>query len=71
MKIFGTVAAFLSFNAGLKFLTPEEAAITATTEPAASVIISWLVFGTAFGFVESVGIILVMLAIVMPSIVKR
>lgn len=69
--IFGTVAAFLSFNAGLKFLTPEEAAITATTEPAASVIISWLVFGTAFGFVESVGIILVMLAIVMPSIVKR
>ena len=69
--IFGTVAAFLSFNAGLKFLTPEEASITATTEPAASVIISWLIFGTTFGLVESVGIILVMLAIVMPSIIKR
>lgn len=69
--IFGTVAAFLSFNAGLKFLTPEEASITATTEPAASVIISWLVFGTAFGAIESLGIILVMLAIVIPSIVKR
>ena len=69
--VFGTVAAFLSFNAGLKFLTPEEAAITATTEPAASVIISWIIFGTAFGLIESVGIILVMLAIVAPSIIKR
>ncbi|MBR1646275.1 MAG: EamA family transporter [Selenomonadaceae bacterium] len=69
--IFGTVAAFLSFNAGLKFLTPEEASITATTEPAASVVISWIIFGTAFGFVESIGIILVLLAIVMPSIIKR
>lgn len=69
--IFGTVAAFLSFNAGLKFLTPEEASITATTEPAASVIISWIIFGTAFGAIESVGIILVMLAIVAPSIIKR
>jgi len=69
--IFGTVAAFLSFNAGLKFLTPEEASITATTEPAASVIISWIIFGTAFGLVESFGIILVLLAIVMPSIIKK
>ena len=69
--IFGTVAAFLSFNAGLKFLTAEEASITATTEPAASVIISRIIFGTAFGLVESIGIILVLLAIVAPSIIKR
>ncbi len=69
--IFGTVAAFLSFNAGLKYLTPEEASITATTEPAASVVISWIIFGTAFGLVESFGIILVLLAIITPSIVKR
>ena len=68
--IFGTVAAFLSFNAGLKSLTPEEASITATTEPAASVIISRIIFGTAFGFVESIGIILVMIAIVAPSIIS-
>lgn len=69
--IFGTLGAFLSFNAGLKYLTPEEASITATTEPAASVIMSWIIFGTAFGLVESFGIILVLLAIVMPSILKR
>ena len=69
--IFGTVAAFLSFNAGLKFLTPEEASITVTTEPAASVIISWAVFGTKFGLIESFGIILVLLAIIIPSIVKK
>ena len=66
--IFGTVAAFLSFNAGLKFLTPEEASITATTEPVASVIISWIVFGTTFGLVESIGIILVILAIVQSGV---
>lgn len=69
--LFGTVGAFLCFNAGLKFLTPEEASITVTTEPAASVIISWIIFGTAFGLVESFGIILVLLAIVAPSIIKR
>ena len=69
--IFGTVGAFLSFNAGLRFLTPEEASITVTTEPAASVIISWIIFGTAFGAVESFGIVLVLLAIVAPSIIKR
>ena len=69
--IFGTVAAFLIFNAGLRYLTPEEASITATTEPAASVIISWAIFGTAFGLIESFGIILVLLAIIMPSIVKK
>ena len=68
--IFGTVGAFQSFNAGLKYLTPEEASITATTEPAASVIISWLIFGTAFGAVESFGIILVLLAITAPAIIK-
>ena len=69
--IFGTVGAFLSFNAGLKNLTPEEASITVTTEPAASVIISWAIFGTKFGLIESFGIILVLLAIIMPSIIKK
>lgn len=69
--IFGTVGAFLSFNAGLRFLTPEEASITVTTEPAASVIISRIIFGTAFGAVESFGIVLVLLAIVAPTIIKR
>ena len=69
--IFGTIAAFLSFNAGLRFLTPEEASITATTEPAASVIISWVIFGTKFGLIESLGIILVLLAIIAPSIIKK
>ena len=69
--IFGTAIAFLIFNAGLKFLTAEEAAITSTTEPASSVVISYFVFGTAFGLIESVGIILVLLAIISPVILKK
>lgn len=68
--IFGTVTAFLSFNAGLKFLTSEEATVTALTEPVASVIIAYFIFGTTFGLIESVGIILVLFAILMPVIFK-
>lgn len=69
--IFGTITAFWIFNLGLRFLTPEETAITATTEPASSVVISYFVFGTAFGLVESIGIILVLLAILSPVILKN
>ena len=64
--IFGTVIAFLIFNAGLVHLTPEEASVTVTTEPVASVIISYFAFGTTFGLIESFGIILVILAILAP-----
>ncbi len=69
--IFGTVIAFLIFNAGLKYLSAEEAALTSTTEPASSVVISYFVFGTAFGLIESAGIILVLLAILSPIFFKR
>ena len=69
--IFGTAIAFSIFNAGLKFLTAEEAAITSTTEPASSVVISYFVFGTSFGLIESFGIFLVLLAIISPVILKK
>ena len=69
--IFGTAIAFLIFNAGLKFISAEEAAITSTTEPASSVVISYFVFGTAFGFIESIGVIFVLLAIILPVILKK
>ena len=69
--IFGTAVAFWIFNAGLKNLTAEEAAVTSTTEPASSVVISYFVFGTAFGLIESAGIFLVLLAIISPAILKK
>ena len=69
--IFGTVIPFLFYNIGLNYLTAEEASITATTEPLASVVISYFIFGTAFGFVESIGIILVILAILTPTFIKK
>ena len=69
--IFGTVIAFMSFNAGLKFVTSEEATVTALTEPVASVIISYLVFGATFGAIESIGIILVFIAILTPVIAAK
>ena len=68
--IFGTVIAFLVFNAGLKFLTAEEATVTALTEPVASVFITYFMFGKTFGLIESIGIILVLVAILTPVIFK-
>ena len=68
--IFGTVGAFLLFNIGLVYLTPEEASVTAAMEPVASVIISFFVFGTVFGLIETVGIIMVILAILTPIFIR-
>ena len=68
--IFGTVGAFLLFNMGLVYLTPEEASVTAAMEPVASVILSFFIFGTVFGLIEVVGIIMVILAIMMPIFIR-
>ena len=68
--LFGTVGAFLLFNIGLVYLTPEEASVTAAMEPVASVIISYFVFGTMFGLIESIGILLVILAILTPIFIR-
>lgn len=64
--ICGTVLAFLLFNAGLLYLSPEEATVTATIEPAASVLLAALIFGTRFGTAELYGIGLVLAAILVP-----
>ena len=69
--LIATVGAFLCFNAGLKYVTPEEASVTATTEPAASVVISFFMFGTVFGSIELIGIALVIVAILCPTFIKR
>ena len=68
---FGTVTAFLIFNIGLKYLTPEESALTEMTEPVSSVILSYFAFGATFGLIESIGIFLVLLAIVSPVLAKK
>lgn len=69
--LIATVGAFLCFNAGLKYVTPEEASVTATTEPAASVMISYFMFGTVFGSIELIGIGLVILAILCPTFIQK
>ena len=69
--IFGTVIAFWIFNEGLKYLTPEESSLMEMTEPVSAVVLSYFVFGTAFGLIESFGIILVLLAILSPVLAKK
>ena len=67
----GTALAFLLFNAGLFYLTPEEATVTGAAEPAAAVILSSVIFGTVFGYVELLGIAMVLGAILLPLVESR
>lgn len=69
--LFGTVTAFLLYNAGLMYLSPQQALITAASEPAASVILSCLIFNMSFVAMQVVGIFMVILAIIMPAVSKK
>ena len=62
----GTALAFVLFNAGLLYLSPEQATVTATIEPAASVLLASVLFGTRFGAAELLGVGMVLAAILMP-----
>ena len=67
----GTIVAFFAFNLGLRWLSPEETAITATIEPVASVIFAWLIFDTHFVALQIVGIMLVIAAILTPNLLRK
>ena len=67
----GTIVAFFAFNVGLRWLSPEETAITATIEPVASVIFAWLIFDTHFVMMQVVGIVLVIAAILTPNLLRK
>ena len=69
--VLGTVVAFFAFNAGLRWLSPEETAITATIEPVASVFFAWLIFDTHFVALQMVGIMLVIAAILTPNLLRK
>jgi len=69
--VLGTVVAFFAFNAGLRWLSPEETAITATIEPVASVFFAWLIFDTHFVSLQMVGIMLVIAAILTPNLLRK
>ena len=68
---FGTVIAFFSFNVGLRWLSPEETAITATIEPAASILFAWLIFDAHFIAAQIIGIVLVIAAILTPNVLRK
>ena len=67
----GTIVAFFAFNLGLRWLTPEETAITATIEPVASVLFAWLVFDTHFAALQIVGVVHVIAAILTPNLLRK
>lgn len=69
--VLGTALSFTCYNAGLRFLPASQASVTATIEPAISVIASYFIFHTHFNFVQGFGILLVLLAIAVPGIFEN
>ena len=67
----GTIVAFFAFNLGLRWLSPEETAITATIEPVASILFAWLIFDTHFAALQIVGVVLVIAAILTPNLLRK
>lgn len=69
--ICGTVVAFTCYNAGLHYLSEAQASVTATVEPAVSVIASLFLFDVRFDSLQALGILLVILAIAAPGLVGK
>ncbi len=67
----GTAVAFVCYNAGLAYLSEDQASLTTTVEPVASVVLSYLLFGTTFGAVQAGGILLIVAAIAMPALWRK
>ena len=67
----GTAVAFTCYNAGLRYMSESQASVTATVEPAVSVIASYFLFDTHFGSWQGLGILLVLLAIAAPGLLDR
>ena len=69
--VFGTVMAFLLYNAGLMYLSPEQALITAASEPAASVVLSSILLHMDFVAMQVAGIVMVILSIMAPAVSRE
>mgnify|MGYP001771128998 CR=1 FL=1 len=67
----GTAVAFICYNVGLEYLSADQASLTTTVEPVASVVMSYFLFGTTFGLVQTGGIILIVAAIALPVLWRR
>lgn len=66
--ILGTMVAFICYNAGLSRLPQIVASVTTTVEPAISVIASYFLFHSHFGFWEILGVLMVLAAIAGPPL---
>ena len=67
----GTAVAFVCYNAGLARLSADQASITTTVEPVASVLLAYVLYGQTFGLVEMGGIVMIVVAIAMPAIFRK
>ena len=65
--ICGTVIGFYCYLESLKYLSPSETSLLATTEPLSAVVTSVIFLNVAFGWVDWLGTVLILLTIVVLS----
>lgn len=63
--IFGTVIAFWSYLESLKYIKPSTVGIMSSIEPLAAVLLSTVLLAVPFGLVESVGVALILAAVLL------
>lgn len=69
--IFGTLVAFYMYIDALRQVSPTQATVLSSTEPLSSAILAVILFQTAFGFLESMGALLIIGTVIMLSAKKK
>lgn len=69
--LFGTAVAFLAYLESVKYIEASLASVMTALEPLLAAILSVLVFGTASGFVEWLGIAIVLGSVLLLSNFSR
>ena len=61
--LFGTICSFVLYLGSTKYISPAEASIIAALEPLSSILFAFLLFGQSFGWVELLGMGLIIVAV--------
>lgn len=63
MVFLGTIVAFSFYMQGIKVIGPTKASLIACVEPISATVLSIILLGTAFEFLDIVGIALILMAV--------
>ncbi|MED3661141.1 DMT family transporter [Ureibacillus sp. FSL K6-8385] len=69
--IFFSTLAFVLFLSSMKYISPVLTSVLSTMEPLTTMVISWMVFSTSFGFWQIIGIVLMLTSVTWISVASE